>query len=94
MRKYGSGVEVPGGHRLRPNYFLLLALEGGEKTKLRGELRRGEQVTSRTGMCMDRVETVDDLSEGVFRMPFPPSSGTTGVAHEQRSGTSDYTNTI
>jgi hypothetical protein len=32
-------------------------------------------------MCMVRVGTVDDLSEGVFRVPFPLSSGTTEVAH-------------
>jgi hypothetical protein len=38
---------------------------------------------------MDQVGNVDDLSEGAFRLPFPPSSGTTGVAHEQRSGMSD-----
>jgi hypothetical protein len=46
---------------------------------------------SRTGMYKDRVGTVDDLSEGVFRLPFSPSSGTTGVAHEQRSGRSNST---
>jgi hypothetical protein len=74
---------------MRPSYFLFLAPAGGEKTKLGGELRREERLISRTGMCKDRVGTVDDLSEGVFHLPFPPSSGTTGVAHEQRSGKSD-----
>jgi hypothetical protein len=38
---------------------------------------------SRTGTCMGRVGTVDDLSEGGFRMHFPLSSGTTGVEEEQ-----------
>jgi hypothetical protein len=67
------------GHRLRPTHFLFLAPEGGEKTRLGGELQREEQLISRTGMCMGRVGTVDDQSEGVFRLPFPPNSGTTGV---------------
>jgi hypothetical protein len=34
---------------------------------------------------MDRDGTIDDLCEGVFRVSSPPYSGTTGVAHEQRS---------
>jgi hypothetical protein len=33
-------------------------------------------------MWLDRVGTVDDMSEGFFRMLSPPSSGTTGVAHD------------
>jgi hypothetical protein len=84
MGKSGSGAREPAGHRMRPSYFLFQAPARGEKTKLGGELRREEQLISRKGMCKDRVGTVDDLSEGGFRMPFPPSSGTTGVAHEQR----------
>jgi hypothetical protein len=48
--------------------------------RLGGELRREEILIFRTGMCMDRVGAVDDQSEGVFHLPFPPSSGTTGVA--------------
>jgi hypothetical protein len=75
------------------SYFLFPAPAGGEKTKLGGELRREEQLISRTEMCKDRVGTVDDLSEGVFQMPFPPISGTTGVAQEQRLGRSDSTST-
>jgi hypothetical protein len=69
MRKSGTGASEPVGHRLRPSYFLFASPEGGEKTKLGGELRREEQLISRTGMCMDRVGTVDDPSEGVFRLP-------------------------
>jgi hypothetical protein len=57
------------------------------------QLRREEQLISRTGMCMDRVGTVDDLSKGFFRLAFPPCSVTTGVAKEQRLGMSDSTNT-
>jgi hypothetical protein len=91
--KFGSGVGEPAGHRLQPSYFLFRAPGGGEKTKLGGELRREEQLISRTGMCKDQDGTVDDLSEGVFRLPSPPSSGTTGVAQDQRSGKSDSTNT-
>jgi hypothetical protein len=56
---------------MRPSYFLFLAPEGGEKTMLGGEMRREEQLISRTGMCMGRVGTVDDLSEGGFRLPSP-----------------------
>jgi hypothetical protein len=83
MRKYGSGAGEPAGHRLRPSYFLFLARARGEKAKLGGELRREERLISRTGMCKDRGGTVDGLSEGVFRLPFPHTSGTTVVAQEQ-----------
>jgi hypothetical protein len=51
------------------------------------ELRREEQLLPRAGMSTDRDGTDDDLNEGVFHLPFsPPSSGTTGVAREPRSG--------
>jgi hypothetical protein len=93
MRKSGSGAREPAGHRLRPSYFLFPAPVGGEKTKLGGELRWEERLISRTGRYKDRVGTVDDLSEGVFHLPSPPSSGTTGVAHEQRSCRSDSIST-
>jgi hypothetical protein len=82
MRKSGSGAGEPAGHHLWPSYFLLPAPARGENAKLGGELRREERLISRTEMCKDRVWTVDDLSEGVFYMPSPPSSGTTGVAQE------------
>jgi hypothetical protein len=66
--------------------FLFLAPEVGEETRLGGELRREERVLSRTGMCMDRVGTVNDLSEGGFARlsSLAPAKG--GVAHEQRLG--------
>jgi hypothetical protein len=73
---------------MQPRYFLFPAPEGGEKTRLGGELRREEQLIPRAGMSTDRDGTVDDLSEGFFHWPSPPSSGTTGVAHEPRSGRS------
>jgi hypothetical protein len=60
---------------------------------LGAEMRREEQVLSRTGVCMDRVGTIGDVSEGFFRMPSPPISGMTGVAQEQRSSRTDSTNT-
>jgi hypothetical protein len=44
-------------------------------------------------MCKDRVGTFDDFSEGVFRLPFPPISGTIEVAQEHRSSKSDSTST-
>jgi hypothetical protein len=93
MRQSGSGVGELAGHRLRPSYFLFPSPAGIGKTTLGGELRREEQLISRTGMCKDRVGTVEDLSEGFFRLPFPPSSGTTGVIHEQRSCMSNSTST-
>jgi hypothetical protein len=34
-------------------------------------VRREERLLSRTAICMDRVGIVDDLSEGVFRLPYP-----------------------
>jgi hypothetical protein len=91
--KSGSGAREPAGHRLWPSYFLFPGPAGGEKAKLGGELRREERLISWTGMCKDRVGTVDDLSEGVSYLPSPPISGTTGVAQEQRSCKSDSTST-
>jgi hypothetical protein len=91
MRKFGTGAGELAGHRMWPSYFLFLASARGEKAKVGGELRREERLICRTGMCKDRVGTVDDLSEGGFYLPSPPISGTTGVAHEQRSGWSDST---
>jgi hypothetical protein len=54
-------------------YFLFLAPARGEKAKLGGELRHEERLISRTGMCKDRVGTIDDLSEGGFHLRFPPT---------------------
>jgi hypothetical protein len=85
MRIFGTGAGEPVGHRMQPSYFLFLAPEGGDKTRLGGEPRREEQLIPRAGMSTDRDGTDDDPSEGFFYMPFPPSSGTTGVAHEPRS---------
>jgi hypothetical protein len=87
MRIFGSGAREPARHRMQPSYFLFPTPEGGEKTRLGGEqLRREEQLLPRAGMSTDRDGTDDDLSEGVVHLPFPPSSGTTGVAHETRPG--------
>jgi hypothetical protein len=47
---------------------------------------REEQWCSRTRVCVDRDGTVNDLGDGIVRMPFPSSSGTTGVTQQQRSG--------
>jgi hypothetical protein len=88
-----------GGHESQPDTVCSLAIfcfpspEGGEKTRLGGELRWEEQLLTRTGMCTDRDGIADDLGEGVFHLPFPPISGTTGVAHEQRSSMSASTST-
>jgi hypothetical protein len=57
---------------MQPSYFLILAPEGGEKTRLGGALRREEQLIPRAGMSTDRDETDDDLSEGGFSPAFPP----------------------
>jgi hypothetical protein len=91
MRISGTGARELAGHRIQPSYFLFLAPEGGKKTRLGGELRRKEQLLPRAGMSTDRDGTDDDLSEGFFHMPFPPSSGTAGVAHEPRSRMSTST---
>jgi hypothetical protein len=58
------GAREPAEHRMRPIYFVFPYPEGGEKTRLGGELRLEEQLLSRTGMCEDREGTVDDMSEG------------------------------
>jgi hypothetical protein len=88
MRISGTGAREPAGHRLQPTYFLFLVPEGGGKTRLGGEPRREEQLIPRAGMSTDRDGTDDDPSEGFFHLPSPPSSGTTGVAQEPRSGMS------
>jgi hypothetical protein len=80
----GTGAGEPTGHRLHLSYFLFTAPEGGGKTRLGGDLRREEQLLPRAGMSTDRDGTDDDLSEGVFHLPSPPSSGTNGVAQEPR----------
>ena len=91
MRKSGSEAGEPVGHRLHPRYFLFSTPERGGKTRLGGEVRREEQLIPRAGLSTDRDGTDDDLSEGVFHLPPPPSSGTTGVAREPRSGRYDST---
>jgi hypothetical protein len=83
MRTSGTGAREPAGHL---SNFLFPTPEGEEKTRLGGEVRREEQLLPRAGMSTDRDRTYDDLSEEVFHMPSPLSSGTTGVAHEPRSG--------
>jgi hypothetical protein len=93
MRMSGTGVGEPAAHRLQPSYLLFPAPEGGEKTRLGGELRREEQLLSRTRMCTDRDGTADDMSEGFFHVPFSLGSGATGVAHELRLSTSASTST-
>jgi hypothetical protein len=86
MRTYGFGAGEPAGHRLQRSYFLFSVPEGGGKTRLGGELRREEQLIPRAGLSTDRDGTDDDLSEGGFSLAFSPSSSTTGVAQEPRSG--------
>jgi hypothetical protein len=79
-------------HERQPNTVYSYGLpfsppDGGvRKFRLGGELCREEQRISRKGERADRDGTVDDMCEVVFRLPFPPSSGTTGVAHEHMSG--------
>jgi hypothetical protein len=68
----GTGAGAPTGHRLQPSYFTFPAPEGGEMTRLGGELRREEQRLTRTGMRTDRDGTVDDLTDGGFSPAFPP----------------------
>jgi hypothetical protein len=86
MRTSCTGAREPAGLHLQLSYFLFPTPEGGGKTRLGGEMRREEQLLPRAGMSTDRDGTDDDLSEGVFHMPFPPSSDTTGAAQEPRSG--------
>jgi hypothetical protein len=84
MRTFGTGANEPAGHRMQLSYFFFPTPEGGGETRLGGEVLREEQILPRAGMSTDRDGTDDDWSKGVFHMPFPPSSGTTGVAHEPR----------
>jgi hypothetical protein len=72
MQKYGTEAIAPAGNRLRLMFFFFPAPEGGGRTRLGGELRREEERLSRTGMCVDREETVDDPSDGLFVCFTPP----------------------
>jgi hypothetical protein len=82
MRTPGTRAREPPGHRLRPRYFFFSAPEGGENTRLGGELRREGELISRTGMCVDRGGNDNyGHGKGVFACP---NSGTTGVPHERR----------
>jgi hypothetical protein len=89
------GGREPAGHRLRLSYSLFLAPEGGGKTRLGGEVRREEHLLPRAGMSTDRDGTDEDLSEGVFHMPFPlvparpESHGTRGQARSPRLAQAD-----
>jgi glutaminase len=56
-------------------------------------MRREERLLPRTRECVGRVGAYDDMSEWAFRLPFPPRSGTTGVAQEPRPSKHDSTNT-
>jgi hypothetical protein len=72
MRKTGSGAGEPAGHSQQPSYFLFSAPEGGEKTRLGGELLREELLIPRAGLSTDRDGTDDDLCEGGLSSAFPP----------------------
>jgi hypothetical protein len=87
----GAFAREQAGHRLQPSYSLFPAPEGGEKTRLCGELRREEQLLTREvhGSRHDRRRH----ERGVFHLLSPLSSGSTGVAHEQRLGKSTSTST-
>ena len=72
MKKSGSEAGQPAGHRMQPSYFLFSSPEGGEKTRLGGELRREERLIPRAGLSTDQGGTDDDLCEGGFSPAFPP----------------------
>jgi hypothetical protein len=63
MRKSGSEAGERAGHRLQPSHFLFSAPEGGEETRLGGELRWEEHLIPRAGLSTDRDGTDDDMSE-------------------------------
>jgi hypothetical protein len=77
------------------SYLLLPAPEGGGKTRLGGEVRWEEQLLPRAGKSTDRNGTDEDVSEGVFHMPFllaparPESHGTRGQARSPRHAHAD-----
>jgi hypothetical protein len=72
MSTFGTGAGEPAGNRMQPSYFLFPTPEGGEKTRLGGDLRREEQLLPPAEMSTDRDGTDDDLSEGAFSLAFPP----------------------
>jgi hypothetical protein len=65
------GAGESAGHRLQLSYLLFPAPEGGGKTRLGGEVRREKQLLPWARKSKDRDGTDEDLSEGVFHMPFP-----------------------
>jgi hypothetical protein len=95
MRTSGTGAGEPAGHRLQLSYSLFLAPEVGGKTRLGGEVHREEHLLPRAGMSTDRDGTDEDLSEGVFHVPFslaparPESHGTRGQARSPRLAQAD-----
>jgi hypothetical protein len=84
------GAGEPAGHRLQLSYSHFPAPEGGGETRLGGEVRREEHLLPRAGMSTDRDGTDEDVSEGVFHIPFPlaparpESHGTRGHACSPR----------
>jgi hypothetical protein len=80
------------GNQLWPWFFPPCPEERG-KPMLGGEMRREERLLSGTIVCVDRVGAYDDMSKGIFRMPFPRNSGTDRVAHEPRPSKPDSTST-
>jgi hypothetical protein len=81
VNSYGTKARAPTGHRMRLRHCFFPAPEGGRKTRLGGELRREEQRLSRTGVCVDREGTVDDVSDGGLSPPFPPPTPALQESH-------------
>jgi hypothetical protein len=96
LRKSGTGAGEPAGHRMQLSYLLFPTLEGGGKTRLGGEVRREEYLLPRAGKSTDRDGTGEDLSEGVFHMPFPlaparpESHGTRGHERSPRPAQAEH----
>jgi hypothetical protein len=64
-------------------------MKGGEAYAWRAFATGGAALIS-DEVSADRVGTVDYLSEALFRLHFPPSSGgTTGISQEHRSRKND-----
>jgi hypothetical protein len=95
MRTSCTWAREPSGHRLQLSSLLFPGPEGGEKTRLGGEVHREEQLLPRAGTSKDRDGTDEEPSEGVFHMPFPlaparpESQGTRGQARSPRPAHAD-----
>jgi hypothetical protein len=86
MRTYRTGAGEPARHRLRLSCFSLPNPRRGREDSARWRGASGGVTTTSGGDVHGSRRDRRRLERRDFHKPFPPSSGTTGVAHEPRPG--------